>query len=337
MKTQLVKILFALLALCFSTTAFTKDTDYYTAYSGYSAMMELLKENCKDYSKSYHFNKLLKASRNKKVSRVTDFFSFEHVVSLTSFDGAKCNYALAQNTIEGMSFILANRPKSSFMHNDANKAIAKALLVQWGLDSTDELEKFAKAKNHIETFLQQDDDDYKLGKASASYFVGHDIIEVAQFLERQIEIEYPKGTTIRELYSNHKNSKVLTLYQLAADYGQKGFDKAIDKSAVAEPLSQSLIALAERYPTHSKEQTKALQQLEGLFGFPLAYRQSVASIYLERNDFAHMKSWIEALKPLDAFNCSRLWYFGSDSIMPLDPKQLNWLKDFLQKNCEKHD
>lgn len=283
MKTWLMSVVF--LSMLNSVDAQAKEGTY-PIYPKIQNLINNLKSNCSsaDLKENYPYKQLIKYKNKKYIKESSEYLLMEQLEWVQFMSEARCKVALAQNTIEGMNFIISNRPSNSFMHSDTHRAIARAKEILWLYDSNDSEQLLDEALASINTYLKSPGD-YRADEEIWYYFVAENLLSTADL---DIYSKYPlilKGTNTK---------KISKLINLAHQYAQQGYDLAKNKKLLQETLVNSLILKAQHQNTNSTEQTQALQDIKkhkDLFSLNNSNYSDVAQIYAIRGDIPKMREW----------------------------------------------
>ena len=92
-------------------------------------MIQRLDQSCSksDLQNNYSYELLKKYKNKKVVADYSEFMMMNQISWLRGKVAVACDIALARNTLEGMRFIQATRPLSSFSHRNTDLSIATAL------------------------------------------------------------------------------------------------------------------------------------------------------------------------------------------------------------------
>ena len=310
------KSILTLCAIGLSVSCWAQEGEF-PIYTGYPAMIKKVQDNCPDYKREIAYLSMSQVSAQNRVLDLDEKESFSQIRWANEYEPTSCTIALAENTIEGMSFILANRPTERPAYDEVDKDIARALLTLWLVEPKRDSSKYTKAIEHADLYLGKRHDGYKPEHEEAYYVLSDEIAKVAQWAKNDADR--------------------IRLNQLAADYARQGYSKARVKTDNALALSVALVALIQKTPAQSKEQIELLNELDTLAPTPWVRHIQIALLYAQRHDFEKVKMWLEAYGNTNTdYPCMSV-SGGYESIIAnfSDADQQKWLRQNRINTCQK--
>ena len=316
---------------------------HYLIYPHINNMIQRLDQSCSksDLQNNYSYELLKKYKNKKVVADYSEFMMMNQISWLRGKVAVACDIALARNTLEGMRFIQATRPLSSFSHRNTDLSIATALAVLWFYDRNVIESDLAPIKDSLDKYVAENnsaatpDLDQKLMQEKSMLFNKDMYFSFASNAFEGIFSNYAYDEN-QGVLLNDGSSKIIPLLRLALSYRLQGNKLHEDLNST----TQFQVALARLLKTNSDEQTQMLNAInQYVQGVDSLRATELAEIFAQRGDLAGMQKFVLLYQVVNQKEKQQLNEFYSDlartkAVKGVNQKEIQQLKKTIDMSAE---